>query len=359
MPSKDFYAVLGVPKTANPDEIKKAFRRLAHEHHPDKGGDQQKFKDVNEAYQVLGDADKRAKYDQFGSAAFEQGGFGGGGGAPGFDGFNINIDDLGDFGDILGNMFGMGGGRGGARGPKRGQDIEMELTLDFLETVTGVTKKVKLYKHDACSVCTGSGAEPGSSIETCKTCQGRGQISQAVRTMFGMMQSAVVCPECGGKGSKPSKICKHCSGTGVERKSKEMEVNVPAGIAEGESLKVVGEGEHPGHGGRAGDLYLRIHVKNHPVFDREGSDVVSTVHVAYSTLTLGGEIDVDTVDGMGSLKIPTATEPGSVFKIRGKGFPFLRSGGRGDHLITVQANVPNKLTKEQKIAIESLKSVGL
>lgn len=356
--SKDYYNILGVSKGASEDEIKKAFRRLAHEHHPDKGGDQQKFKDANEAYQVLCDKNKRSKYDQFGSAAFENGGYGGGQGQGfgGFEGFNVNVDDLGDFGDILGSMFGMGG-RG--RGPKRGKDIETEVALDFLETVTGAKKKIKLYKHDPCSICSGTGAEPGAKMETCKTCQGKGQVMQAVRTMFGTMQSAVTCSECFGKGTKPSQICKHCSGTGIERKTKEMEFDVPAGISDGETLKVAGEGEHPGAGGRPGDLYIHIRVKSHPIFERESSDVRSTVHISYSMLSLGGETEIDTVDGKGSLKIPEATEPGSVFKIRGKGFPFLRSNGRGDHLVTVQPIVQKKLSKEQRRALEQLKEQGL
>lgn len=352
--SKDYYAILGVKKDASEDEIKKAFRRLAHEHHPDKGGDQQKFKDANEAYQILGDKTKRATYDQFGSAAFEQGGFGGAQGFSGFDGFNVNIED---FGDILGNMFGMGG-RGG-RGPKRGQDIETEVVLGFLESVTGAKKKIKLYKHDSCFACKGNGAEPGTKIDTCKTCQGKGQIAQSVRTMFGTMQSAVVCPECGGQGSRPSQVCKRCSGAGIERKTKELEIDVPAGIADGETLKLAGEGEHPGFGGRPGDLYLRINVQSHPMFDREGNNILSLARVPYSTLVLGGKFDIETVDGKGTLTIPATTEPGTVFKLRGKGFPSLRSHGRGDHLVTVQPLVQRKLSTEQRHAIEGLRKTGL
>jgi molecular chaperone DnaJ len=355
--AKDYYAILGVQKNATEDEIKKAFRRLAHEHHPDKGGDQQKFKDLNEAYQVIGNKEKRTKYDQFGSAAFENGGMGGGNPGAGFEGFNINMDDLGDFGDILGNMFGMGGGRG--RGPARGRDIETDLLIEFLDAVNGVKKSIKLFKHDACDICKGSGAEPGANMETCKTCGGRGQVVQNVRTMFGTMQSAVVCSDCSGKGSKPSKICKHCSGSGVERKQKEMSIDVPPGIADGETLKVAGEGEHPGAGGKPGDLYIHIRVKSHPVFEREQSDIRSTANVAFSTLALGGEVEIETVDGKGSLKIPDGTEPGTVFKIRGKGFPFLRSSGRGDHLVTVQPIVPHKPNKEQKKALEELRKNGL
>ncbi len=360
--AKDFYKVLGVEKNATDDDIKKSFRRLAHEHHPDKGGDPLKFKDINEAYQVLGDATKRKTYDQFGSAAFENGGMGTGGGRQGFNGdfsgFNINMDDLGDFGDVIGSVFGFGGGRGGRRAA-RGQDIETDVTIDFLESVKGTERQIKLYKHDACDVCKGTGAEPGAEMETCKTCQGRGQVNQTVRTVFGVMQHAVACPECDGRGSKPSKLCTQCKGVGVERKMKEMTVPIPAGIDSGEALKIEGGGEHPGRGGRAGDLYVRVSVKRHPTFEREGSDVRSTVHIPFSTLALGGEISVETVDGAGSLKIPEATEAGTVFKIRGKGFPFLRSNGQGDHLVTVQPMIERKLSKDQRRALDNLRDVGL
>ena len=222
MPNKDYYATLGVKKDASDDEIKKAFRRLAHEHHPDKGGNQQKFKDANEAYQVLGNAEKRRTYDQFGSAAFEQGGFNGAQGpGQGFGGFNINMDDLGDFGDVIGSMFGMGGGRRSQKA-SRGADIETDITIEFLEAVKGVVRKLKVYKHEACAVCNGSGAEPGSKIETCKTCEGRGQVRQSLRTVFGMIQQATTCQDCRGVGSRASKLCKHCNGSGIEKKRRKF-----------------------------------------------------------------------------------------------------------------------------------------
>lgn len=360
MPNKDYYAILGVPKTASEDEIKKAFRRLAHEHHPDKGGDQQKFKDINEAYQILGDKQKRSTFDQYGSAAFDpNSGFGAGGGQGfgGFDGMNINMEDFGDLGDILGGMFGMGGGR--AKGPKRGSDIETEVTIDFLESVKGVKRNLSLYKHVACTHCKASGAELGSKMETCKTCQGRGQVQRATRTIFGTMQTAVACTECQGSGSRPSQPCGVCKGVGVERKTIEFPVEVPAGIADGEALRIQGEGEHPGAGGRPGDLFVRIRVKSHPVFDRDGFDVTSRLEIPFSTLSLGGDIQIETVDGSGTLAIPEGTIPGTVFQIRGKGFPHLRTSGRGDHLVTVQAEVKKKLSKEQREALEQLKKAGM
>ncbi len=362
--SKDYYAILGVPKTATDDEIKKAFRRLAHEHHPDKGGEQQKFKDVNEAYQVLGDKEKRSKYDQFGSAAFEQGGFGGGGpggfggGFGGFDGQNINFEDFGDLGDILGGMFGMGGG-GGRRGTKRGADIETEITLDFLDAVKGVSRKISLYKHVPCDVCSGSGAEPGAKMEKCTTCSGRGSVQQMARTMFGNIQTNVTCPDCQGRGERPSAICKHCNGIGIERKTKELTLNIPAGINDGEGIQVTGEGEYPGPGGKPGNLLVRVHIKHHPVFSRDGYDVLTNSQVPFSILVLGGEVTIETVEGEGGLKIPEGTQPGTVFKIRNKGIPHLHGSGRGDQLVTVIPLVPKKLSKEQKHLMDELRKAGL
>lgn len=360
MPGKDYYAILGVSKTSSEDEIKKSFRRLAHEHHPDKGGDQKKFKDINEAYQVLGDKSKRSTYDQFGSAAFEQPAGAGSGFAGGFDGFNgvnVNFEDLGGLGDIFGEMFGFQ--TGGRQKTRRGSDIEIEVSIDFLEAVRGAAKPVKLYRHDACSVCSGSGSEPDSVMEKCKTCNGKGQVSRATRTMFGTIQSAVTCPECHGKGEKPTKLCKHCSGTGVERKTTEISVPIPAGISDGEAIRITGQGEFPGSGGKAGDLFVRVHVKPHSTFDREGNDVISMLRVPYTTLLLGGEVPIETVDGSGSLTIPENTPPGTVFKLRGKGFHPVHGGNRGDHLVTVQPLVPKKLSREQRKSLEDLRNAGL
>jgi molecular chaperone DnaJ len=358
MPNKDFYAVLGVQKSANADEIKKSFRRLAHEHHPDKGGDPQKFKDVNEAYQVLGDEQKRKTYDQFGSAAFDpNSGFNQQQGGPGFGGFNVNMNDFGDLGEMFGDMFGFGGSR--PRGPKRGNDIETEVIIDFLESVKGVDKTIHLYKNDACEKCQGSGGEPGAAIESCKTCNGNGSVEQAVRTIFGSIKTKVACTECRGTGSRPSKLCTTCKGLGIERKNKELRIPIPAGIDDGEAIRITGAGEFPGVGGKAGDLYVRIRVKSHPLFSRDGDTVYSTMRIPYSTLSLGGNIQVDTVDGEGSLVVPEATEPGTVFKIRGKGMSRPHSSSRGDHLITLQADVPRKLNNEQRDILKKLRDSGL
>jgi molecular chaperone DnaJ len=359
--SKDYYKILGVEKNASEDELKKAYRRLAHEHHPDKnGGDGQKFKEVNEAFQVLGDAQKRAQYDQFGSAAFDQGGFGAGNPAGGFGfdpgGFNVNFGDMGDLGDILGGMFGFGGR--GAR-QRKGQDIQVDVEIEFLDAVRGVNKKIGLYKQDKCSGCAGNGAAADSKLNTCKTCNGQGRVERAQRTIFGTVQSFVACAECQGTGQVPEKPCAKCRGTGAEKRNQEIEINIPAGISDGDAIKVSGAGEYAGRGAHAGDLLVRIGVRPHPSFERQGNDIYSTVEAAYSMLTLGGKIDVQTVDGASSLKIPQATKPGTVFKLRGKGLPFMRSMGRGDHMITVQVKVEKKLSREQNDLVEKLRGLGL
>ncbi len=353
--SKDYYEILGVKKNASEEEIKKSFRRLAHEYHPDKGGDQQKFKDINEAYQVLGDKEKRSRYDQFGHDAFT-GSYQGFGGGDGFRGFDINFQDFGDLGDVFSEMFGFGKKQ---KGKKRGLDIETEVRLDFLESVTGVTKKINLYVNDSCSKCQGTGAESLSKIITCKTCSGTGSVRQATRTFFGTIQSTVVCPECAGQGSKPEKSCPVCQGSGVQRKNREVEIKIPGGVSELDSLKVAGAGEFPGQGGIAGDLFIRISVSPHKIFSRQGNDVISNVRVPYSIMSLGGEVTIPTVDGQGKLTIPEGTEPGTVFKIMGKGFPFHGFRSRGDHLVTVETSVSKRLTSEQKKLLKELRNAGL
>lgn len=363
---KDFYKILGVEKGASEDEIKKSFRRLAHEHHPDKGGDQQKFKDINEAYQILGDKQKRATYDQFGSAAFEQGGPGPGGfnGANGFGfgqgqgGFSVNMDDFGDLGDVLGGMFGFSA-RGGQGRKKHGHDIETELRLSFIESVFGAEKDIKIYKNSPCSVCRGSGSDPEGKILSCQTCGGRGRIQQAQRTIFGVMNTAVACPDCQGTGQRIENPCKHCSGTGMEKLERVMKIRVPAGMSEGEALRISSEGEFPGRGGTAGDLYVRIRVASHPTFNREGNNILSIEHIPFSIMSLGGSVDIETVDGQGSLKIPSGTASGEVFKLRDKGVPYGNGHSRGDHLVTVVPDVPTKLTREQKKILEELGGLGL
>ena len=359
---RDYYEQLGVAKSASQDEIKKAFRKKAHELHPDKGGDAAQFKQINEAYQVLGDDKKRAQYDQFGHAAFtQQAGFGGqgAGGFGGFEGVNINMNDFGDLGDVLGDMFGFGGGGGRGRGgSSRGHDVEVTIRLDFLEAVHGVEKEISLRVLGSCADCKGSGAVGGKTI-TCSVCRGQGRVTRAQRTPFGTIQTAVACTECGGRGNKPETRCPSCNGAGVKPENRTLSVRIPAGISDGESIRLSGQGEAAGRGGSAGDAYVHMRVGAHPRFRRSGNDVLSEELVPFSLLTLGGTISTETVDGKGDLRIPTGTSAGTVFKLRGVGIPFLHGRGRGDHLVTVVPDVPKKLTKEQKRLLEELKRENL
>ncbi len=362
--AKDYYAILGVSKDASDDEIKKAYRKLAHQHHPDKGGDDARFKEINEAYQVLGDVKKRQTYDRFGSAAFEQGGAGGPdmGGFGGFGGFDFSGfqgQDLGDLGDVLGEMFGFrAGGMGGSR-QARGKDIEVDVTISFREAAFGVRRSVKLYKPSTCHECKGEGHPASAKAEKCKDCDGHGQVRQAQRTMFGTIQTVATCPRCGGRGQTWNESCKICHGTGVERREQELQLDIPAGIASGEVLKVAGGGEAAPHGARAGDLYVRVTVQADAQFQREGNDVLSVREVPYSLLTLGGEIEVETLQGKTTMKIPEGTQPGTSFTLRNQGIPFLRSSGKGNHIVQVMPIVPKKLSREQKDALEALRKAGM
>ncbi len=363
---KDYYAILGVPKNASADDVKKAFRRLAHEHHPDKGGDAQKFKDLNEAYQILSDPQKRAAFDQYGSAAFEQGGAPGGGpGGFNFGGFDFSQGgfqqgDFGDLGDILGEMFGFGG-VGGGRGSRsaRGKDIEVDAELTLHEAAFGLQKTIRLYKHTACSHCQGKGAEPGATFSDCATCHGTGQVKQVQRSLFGTIQTAVTCSDCHGQGKKPSKTCSTCQGVGIERREQTLQVGIPAGIDDGEALKISQEGEAAPHGGTAGDLYVRVHVKADPRFERDGTTIRSELLLPLSMFVLGGSVEVPTLDGMERVTVPAGTPAKTILTLRGKGIPSMRSHGRGNHLLTLIPDVPHKLSREQKALWEQLQKEGL
>lgn len=361
MANKDYYAILGVPKTANDDEIKKAFRRLAHEHHPDKGGDPSKFKDINEAYQILSDKQKRGTYDRFGSGAFENGGAGPGGfggfGGQGFD-FNFNAGDMGDLGDILGEMFGFGGQAQGQTRPKRGRHIEMDVELAFREAIFGTEKSVKLYRQTTCGTCKGEGGEPGTKIETCKTCSGSGQVKQAQRTMFGVFHSVSPCQDCHGRGKRPEKPCHVCRGYGVEKREENLSLRIPAGVDVDTVLQVDGQGETPPFGGKPGDLLVRIHIKQDAKFEREGQDLHSIESVPFSVLALGGSIEIETIDGKERVEVREGTPTGTVITLKGKGVPFSR-GGRGSQLVRLEADVPRKLSREQREAMERLRHTGL
>ena len=356
MSKRDYYEVLGVSKDASADEIKKAFRKAAVQHHPDKeGGDETKFKEINEAYEVLKDSQKRQRYDQFGHAGV--GGNGGGfSGNPfegfgGFNGQNVHFDfGDGGLGDIFGQFFGGGAGQQ-QRGPKRGRDVETTLNLTFEEAVFGVERNVELDMDDECSHCKGTTVEPGYSMKTCPTCQGAGQQQRVMNTIFGQIQQAVICETCRGTGQVPEKVCTVCKGKGTERNRQSITLKVPAGIDDGATIRLTGRGEAVG-GGTRGDLYVNIRVKAHKKFTREGDIILSDEHIGMVQAALGTEIDVETVDGVVRMKVPAGTQSGTDFKLTAHGVPHLRGSARGAHIVRIVVDTPTKLTKKQKDLLE-------
>lgn len=349
--AKDYYKTLGVDKSASQEEIKKAFRKMAHKYHPDKeGGDEAKFKELNEAFQIIGNPEKRRQYDQFGTT-FDQGGpgFGGQGFGQGFGGFGF---DAGDLGDILGDLFG-----GGKTRRSRGSDIEVDAEIDFKETVTGSDKVLNLFKNTQCEHCKGNGAEPGTKISSCDNCGGSGKVQAVQKTVFGSFQSVVTCRVCHGEGKKPEKPCKECNATGVTKQSQQLKIKIPAGIDNGEVIKLGGQGEKGVYGGRAGDLYVHVRVRPDERFKRDGLNIISKEHISFAQAALGDNIQVQTIDGKVKLKIPSGTQGGQIFKLKGKGIPALRGNTRGDQLVEILVNVPKKLSKEEKNIIEKLKEL--
>jgi molecular chaperone DnaJ len=362
MAKRDYYEVLGVGKNASDDEIKKAFRRLAIQYHPAKeGGNEAKFKEANEAYEVLKDASKRQRYDQFGHAgvggASDNGGgnpFGGFGGAGGQ---NINFDfgDLG-LGDIFGNFFGGQGARGQQR-QAHGNDVETRVDTSFEDAVFGTEVTLKLNLEDTCEHCKGITTEPGSSLKTCPKCQGAGQVTQVMRTIFGDIQQAALCPTCKGSGKVPEKACTVCHGKGTQRREQSVTLKIPAGIDDGATIRLRERGEAIANGPK-GDLYVHVRVKPHKKFTREGDLILSQEHVDMIAATLGSEIDVETVDGPIRMKIPAGTQSGTDFKLSNHGVPHLRGTTRGAHIVTIIVDTPTKLTKHQKELLEAFKDTG-
>lgn len=352
--SKDYYKILGIDKNASQDEIKRAFRKLAHQYHPDKeGGNEEKFKEVNEAYQVLKDEKKRQAYDQFGSGAFDgSGGFGGFNGGQGFGGFDFSgFQGAQDFGDIFGDIFsGFGGGQRRSR-ERRGSDIQIDLDLTFEEAVFGTEKDITLTKAVSCKRCAGNGAEPGSGMETCSECQGHGVVIRAQRTILGTVQSKTTCEKCHGTGEIPKKSCTTCHGDGVEKKKQTHTITIPEGVDHGSTLRIRGEGEAV-KGGKPGDLFVRLHVKQDKRFEREGFTIHSETKIGFTQAALGTKVDVLTVDGDVELDIPAGTQSGTVFRLRGKGVPHGRD--RGDHFVVVTVVTPKKLSRHQKELLEDL-----
>jgi molecular chaperone DnaJ len=361
--SKDYYKTLGVEKSATQEEIKKAFRKKAHKFHPDKKtGDEAKFKEINEAYQVLGDEAKRQKFDQFGSNFDQQGGFGGGAGwedfmsaARGGGGGGVHFDFGGvDLGDMFGDMFGFGGGRSQSRGKARGRDIQVDIELDFKEAVFGIEKEIKVTKNNECDVCSGKGAEPGSTMKTCSECEGQGQVRRIKQTMLGAMQSVETCNICHGTGNVPEKMCKHCGGDGTVRSESKIMVKIPAGIDNGQSIRLSGKGEYPGTGGVAGDLYIVVHVKESKKFERKGSDVWLDLNVSYPQAVLGEDIEIETLDGKKKFVVPAGTKSHQEFRLRGLGIPRLQRSGKGDMFVRVIIDIPKKVSRKAKKLLKEL-----
>lgn len=362
--SKDYYKILGIEKNASQDDVKKAFKKLALQYHPDRPtGDEKKFKEINEAYQVLNDTDKRKKYDQFGSDFEQQGGFGGGAnwedfmraarGGNGQGNFNFNFGGM-DFGDVFGDLFGFGGG-GGRGSRSRGNDIQVDIELDFNEAAFGVEKEIQLRKQDSCEVCSGSGAEPGSKLEKCGTCQGRGQVVQNQRTFLGTMQTVATCPTCNGRGEHATKKCKHCGGDGILAKTMKHQIKIPAGIDNGQSIRLTGFGEAAPHGAPKGDLYVAVHLKPLKGFRREGYDVYVQKTISFPQAVLGDTVDVESFDGTLKVVVPEASEHGQMIRLKQHGIPMLnRPSSRGDLYVELRIAVPRKVSKEVRKKLEEL-----
>ena len=357
---RDYYEVLGVERNANADEIKKAYRKAAIKYHPDKNpGDkeaEEKFKEAAEAYDVLSNPEKRARYDQFGHAGMN--GSAAGGGFGGFSGGGFSMEDIfSQFGDIFGGHFGGfgGGSRGGTqRRGNRGSDIRVKVKLTLAEISSGTTKKLKVNKYIACDKCGGTGAKDSSSYSTCQTCNGTGVVTRIENTFFGRMQTQSVCPACGGEGRIITAKCDKCGGEGIVKGSEIIEINIPAGVGEGMALTVSGKGNAARHGGVNGDLIVVIEEERDPQLVRDGDDHIHNLNITVTTAILGGEVEVPTIDGKARIKIAPGTHAGKVLRLRGKGLPSVNGYGRGDILIVVDITIPTSLTSEEKRLVEQL-----
>lgn len=344
---RDYYEVLGVSKGASDDELKKAFRKEAKKYHPDlHPGDKEaeaKFKEINEAYEVLSNPEKRQRYDQFGHAGVDPN-YGAGGGG----GFNGGFNDFGDiFSDIFGGGFGFGGG-GRRNGPKRGNDVRQVVNVSFEEAAFGCKKKINVTKMESCHTCGGTGAKAGTQPETCQHCHGTGQIQTQQRTILGYMTNVTTCPNCHGTGKVIKEPCRDCRGTGKVRTSKTIEINIPAGIDDGQTMQLSGQGEPGERGGPHGDLLITVKVRPHDIFKRRDNDIFLDMPISFVQAALGATLKVPTLDGLVEYDIPEGTQSGTRFRLRGKGIPFIRGKGRGDQYVTVTVEVPKNLTSKQK-----------
>mgnify|MGYP001568944816 CR=1 FL=1 len=372
MATKDYYKVLNIARNASKDEVKKAYRHLAHKFHPDKGGDERHFKEINEAYQILSDEHKRSQYDQFGEVrdhAGRQGAEQGGFEWPG--GFRVDFGDGGpgdargfgdfDFSDVFEDFLGGGnGGTGRRRSPaaERGRDLRIGIEIPFEESIMGAKKEMGILRMARCGKCNGSGGEPGAQIKICQTCQGKGNIQKTQRTFLGAFTSVSVCPECRGEGKRPEQACSECRGKGINEKQETLEVFVPRGVRDGEALKITGKGDATAAGRTAGDLYIEIHVLLHAVFRRQGDDIVMRLPITVSQAVLGGTVDVETLDGGIRLKVPEGTQPGDILSVRGRGAWHASGYGRGDLLVEIKVEIPKRVSKQAKEALQSLTQEG-
>ena len=347
---RDYYEVLGVAKDASEADIKKAYRQVAKKYHPDvnpgNAEAEAKFKEASEAYAILSDAEKRKQYDQFGHAAFEQGG-------PGAGGFDFSGADFSDmFGDIFGDLFGFGGGRRSQRRgnqPMQGANVHTAVRITFEQAVFGCEKEIELTLKDPCETCNGTGAKPGTSPETCPKCNGQGQVVFTQQSLFGMVRNVQTCPECNGTGKVVKEKCTDCYGTGFIAKKKKISVAIPAGIEDGQSVRIRGKGEPGVNGGPRGDLLVEVRVSRHQTFQRQGWDLYSTAHISFADAALGGEVEIETIDGKILYEVKPGTQTDTRVRFRGKGVPTLRNKDvRGDHYVTLVVKVPEKLTSEQK-----------
>lgn len=349
MTQRDYYEILGVPRTATQDDLKQSFRRLARQYHPDvnKNSDaEERFKEINEAFAILSDPDKRAAYDRFGHAGVR---------GAGAQDFNV---DFGNFADIFEDFFGFGGfGRTAQRTrnvPRRGADLQYKVELTFEEAVFGVEKEIEISRDEVCSTCNGSGAEPGTSPVRCSTCNGTGEVRQVRQTLLGSMVQVTTCPTCNGRGETISSVCHTCSGRGLERKTRRKTVAIPAGVDSGNQIRLAGEGQPGTNGGPHGNLYLMVDVKAHQYFHRKGNDILLDLRINVAQAALGAEVQIPTVDGLEALRIPAGSQPGKVLRVRNKGIPYLRGSGRGDQLVVLNVEVPSRLTAEQRRLFEQL-----
>jgi molecular chaperone DnaJ len=351
---RDYYEVLGINKGANEDEIKKAYRNLAKQHHPDvnqgKKESEAKFKEINEAYEVLGDKDKKAKYDQFGHAGIDPNGFGGAGAGGGFGGGFGGFEDIFD---IFSNLGGFGGSSSkGKTGPRQGADLKYEVEIDFNEAAFGVKKEINITRNESCEECKGSGAKTGSAVETCKKCSGTGEIRYAQNTVFGRVVNVRPCEDCHGEGKIIKEPCPKCVGRGTVRKNRKITIDIPAGVDNGSVMPLRGEGEPGEKGGPKGDLYIYFRVKPHRLFKRDGLNLFCEIPISYVQAVLGAEISVPTLEENEKFELPDGTQTGTTFKLKGQGIPSLRSKVRGDLYFTVKIETPKKLSDKQKEALK-------